>query len=130
MKRSTALIVDDVLSVRTALKRLFVTEGYDVLTAADGAVALRLLESFRVDVILLDIIMPVMDGQTFRDRQLADPRIADIPVVLISESPNASELAKSMGVEHAPKSDPDALVRRVARACQARVHGRCEWRDP
>lgn len=48
MKRSTALIVDDGLSVRTALKRLFVREGYDVLTAADGATALRLLESFRV----------------------------------------------------------------------------------
>lgn len=123
MKRSTALIVDDGLSVRTALKRLFVGEGYDVLTAADGAIALRLLGSFRVDVILLDIIMPVMNGQTFRDRQLADPRIADIPVVLISEVPNVRELAKSMGVEHASKSDPDALVRRVARACLTR-HGR------
>ena len=51
MKRSTALIVDDGLSVRTALKKLLVREGYDVLTAADGAIALRLLESFRVDVI-------------------------------------------------------------------------------
>ena len=117
MKRSTALIVDDNLSVRTAIKRLFVREGYDVLTAADGAIALRLLESFRVDVILLDIVMPVMNGQAFRDRQLADPRIADIPVVLISEVPNVRELAKSMGVEHASKSDPDALVRCVARAC-------------
>ena len=121
MKRSTALIVDDGLSVRTALKRLFVTEGYDVLTAADGAIALRLLESFRVDVILLDIVMPVMSGQAFRDRQVADPRIADIPVILISEVPNARELAKSMGVEHASKSDPEALVRRVARACDARA---------
>lgn len=120
MKRSTALIVSDGQSVRTALKRLFVTEGYDVLTAADGDIALRLLESFLVDVILLDIIMPVMKGQAFRDRQLADPRIADIPVLLISEGPNVTELAKSMGVEHAPKSHPDALVRRIARACDAR----------
>ena len=124
MKRSTALIVDDGQDVRTALKRLFVTEGYDVLTAPDGAVALRLLESFRVDVILLDIVMPGMNGEVFREKQLSDPRIADIPVVLISAIPNATELAKSMGVEHAPKSDPDALVRRDARACQGRLNER------
>ena len=72
----------------------------------------------------LDIVMPVMNGQTFRDRQVADPRIADIPVVLISEVPNVRELAKSMGVEHASKSDPDALVRRVAWACDTRAR-RC-----
>ena len=61
-----------------------------------------------------------MNGQTFRDRQVADPRIADIPVVLISEVPNVRELAESMGVEHASKSDPEALIRRVAQACDAR----------
>ena len=122
-RRSTVLIVDDDQTARTALKRLLGAHGYDVLTAANGAIGLRLLASFRVDVILLDIVMPVMGGQLFRDTQLADPRIAEIPVVLISEIPNASVLAGSMGVDYVPKGEPDVLVQRVAKACQARVRG-------
>ena len=127
-RRSTVLIVDDDQTARTALKRLLGAHGYDVLTAANGAIGLRLLASFRVDVILLDIVMPVMSGQLFRDTQLADPRIAEIPVVLISELPNASVLAGSMGVDHAPKGEPNILVQRIAKACEARVRapGSCD----
>ena len=118
------LVIDDDRSVRTALKRLLSTHGYEVLTATDGAVGLQLLASFHVDVILLDERMPVMNGKIFRERQLSDPLIADIPVVLISDVPNLNDFTGSMRLEHARKSDSDYLVETVARVCSARAHGR------
>ena len=115
----TVLIVDDHEGVRTALTRLLETYGYAVLTAANGADALTVLADCRVDVILLDLCMPVMDGIMFRERQLADPLVASIPVVVISDVVGASEFTGSMGLEHAPKSNSERLVDTVARVCLA-----------
>ena len=97
---------------------------YEVLTAASGADALTLLARCRVDVILLDLCMPVMDGIVFRERQLADPLVAAIPVVVISDVPGASEFSSSTGAEHAPKSNSDRLVDTVGRVCLARERQR------
>ena len=91
----TALIVDDHEGVRTALKRLLETHDYEVLTAANGADALAVLAGCRVDVILLDLCMPVMDGILFRERQLADSLVARIPVVVISDVVGASDFTSS-----------------------------------
>lgn len=122
MKRQTVLIIDDDQSVRAALKRLLESYGYDVLSATNGLVALRLLTSFRVDVILLDERMPVMNGKVFRERQLANPRFARIPVLLISDAPNLRDFEPDKGVvEHAPKNDPDTIVAAIARVCLART---------
>ena len=115
--RHTALIIDDHEGVRTALKRLFETHDYEVLTAANGADALTVLAACRVDVILLDLCMPVMDGIMFRERQLADSLVARIPVVVISDVLGASDFTSSMGLEHAPKSNSERLVDTVARVC-------------
>ncbi len=79
------LIVEDDLDVREMLVCLFETSGIQTRVARDGAMAL--LEARRLprpDVILLDLMMPVMDGWEFRRRQLADRAIATIPVVLVS----------------------------------------------
>lgn len=115
----TALIVDDHEGVRTALKRLLETHDYEVLTAANGADALTVLADCRVDVILLDLCMPVMDGIMFRERQLADSLVSRIPVVVISDVVGASDVTSSMGLEHAPKSNSERLVETVARVCLA-----------
>jgi len=122
--RHTALIIDDHEGVRTALKRLFETHDYEVLTAANGADALTVLAACRVDVILLDLCMPVMDGIMFRERQLADSLIARIPVVVISDVVGASDFTSSMGLEHASKGDSERLVDTVARVCLAGAHER------
>jgi CheY-like chemotaxis protein len=81
----TVLVIDDDLSVRTALKELFETEGYAVVLAANGRAALNHLRGgLRPSVILLDLMMPVMDGWDFRSEQLAAPELKDIPVFILT----------------------------------------------
>jgi CheY-like chemotaxis protein len=80
--QQTVLVVDDDPDLLDVLREVIEEERYRVLTARDGAEALGLLESGDTPcLILLDMKMPGMDGQEFRRRQLADPRIAKIPVV-------------------------------------------------
>src|SRR5512138_2541112 len=86
-RRPTVLVVDDDESVRESLALALELEGYMVLRAAHGIDALLVLRTgIRPDVILLDLEMPVMPGWEFRERQLADPALADIPVVIVSSS--------------------------------------------
>jgi CheY-like chemotaxis protein len=59
-------------------------EGYDVRAAADGRAALALLATWQPHVIVLDLMMPVLDGWGFRARQLATPGAADVPVIVLS----------------------------------------------
>ncbi len=79
------LVVDDDDDLRETLAELLEDCGHTVATAADGEAALaRLREDPSVEVILLDWMMPRIDGLEFRRRQRADPRLAAIPVVLMS----------------------------------------------
>ncbi|HEY5449378.1 MAG TPA: response regulator [Polyangia bacterium] len=80
------LIVDDDADTRVALAGLLEDAGYDVLCAANGREALVRLSVSGVhcDLILLDLLMPVMNGWDFRQRQRATPEIANIPVLLMS----------------------------------------------
>jgi CheY-like chemotaxis protein len=83
----TVLVVDDDSAVRTALKELFETEGYDVAVAANGRAALNQLRlGVRPCVVLLDLMMPVMDGWQFRTEQLRDAALREIPVVVMTAS--------------------------------------------
>jgi CheY-like chemotaxis protein len=79
------LVVDDDASFRSALREQLETEGYSVVEAANGLAALgRLRGGLRPTVIVFDLMMPVMDGWDFRDGQLNDPELRDIPVVLVT----------------------------------------------
>lgn len=81
----TVLVVDDDSGVRDLLTRSLSFEGFDVMEAANGQDALTQLRTGRrPGVIVLDLRMPVMDGWAFRVAQRADPRIARIPVVILS----------------------------------------------
>lgn len=81
----TVLVVDDDSGVRELLTRSLSFEGFDVMEAANGQDALAQLRTGRrPGVIVLDLRMPVMDGWAFRVAQRADPRIARIPVVILS----------------------------------------------
>jgi CheY-like chemotaxis protein len=79
-----ALVVDDEPSIRGFLALALEDAGYAVETASDGVVALHVLDQWRPDVILLDLMMPHMDGWSFRSEQLARPELASIPVVVLS----------------------------------------------
>jgi two-component system response regulator MprA len=70
---------------------LLESEGFSVIPVADGADALAYLkDGGRARVVLLDLMMPRMDGWTFRRQQRADPAIADIPIIVVSACLGAS----------------------------------------
>ncbi|HEX5110687.1 MAG TPA: response regulator [Vicinamibacterales bacterium] len=82
------LIVDDDAGVRSVMTRQLVQAGFDVAaaqSAAEGLAVLRKDGSFRI--ILLDMLMPKMDGWGFREAQLADPRIASVPAIILTGAP-------------------------------------------
>jgi CheY-like chemotaxis protein len=79
------LVVDDDDGIRCALAQALEEEGYQVATAINGADALEHLRAgARPCIILLDIMMPVLDGRAFLELKLADPAIAEVPVVVIT----------------------------------------------
>ena len=79
------LIVEDDADLRDMMAQLLNLEGFNAATAANGREALEYLqESDRPDVILLDLMMPVMDGWEFRRRQQADPSVSGVPVIVLS----------------------------------------------
>jgi signal transduction histidine kinase len=78
------LIVDDDAATRETLSDALADHGYQVATSGDGRAALDELRSHRADLIILDLMMPVMNGWQFRNAQRADPDLRDIPVIAIS----------------------------------------------
>jgi len=82
---SGILVVDDDPDIRDSLKEVLEDEGYTVNSVANGREALDYLRrSPRPCVILLDLMMPVMDGWQFRQEQIRDATLADIPVIVVS----------------------------------------------
>jgi CheY-like chemotaxis protein len=81
---SKLLIVDDEVAILEALTDILAVEGYEVATAANGAEGLKRASDERPDLILLDLMMPVMDGQEMLRRLKEDPTLRGIPVVVMS----------------------------------------------
>jgi CheY-like chemotaxis protein len=81
------MIVDDDVDIRRSIADALELEGYEVLQAADGREALqKLRQNTRPAAIVLDLMMPGMNGWQFRDAQRNDPELADIPVIVASAS--------------------------------------------
>jgi CheY-like chemotaxis protein len=92
------LVVEDDEEIREALKEILSSEGYRVHTATNGQEGLDHLRSnsAKPGIIILDLMMPIMDGWHFRNHQLQDPDFAKIPVIVITADGNASQKAKAM----------------------------------
>lgn len=81
----TVLLVDDDFAILDGVSEFLEGEGFSVVSASNGVEALTHLRSgLRIDAIVLDVMMPTLDGWDFRAEQLADPGLRDIPVVVIS----------------------------------------------
>jgi len=78
------LIVDDNVETVDIVSYILTKAGYDVLTAENGEMGLRVTQENLPDVILLDLMMPVMDGYTMNERLKGDPRTKSIPVIIIT----------------------------------------------
>lgn len=113
----TVLVVDDDRDIRETIRLILDSNGYRTLGASNGKEGLLLLgRNAAIGLILLDMMMPVMDGRRFRDAQLGEPSLAVIPVVLITGDGNALDKAAALGVAgHLTKPlDIDDLLKVVA----------------
>lgn len=112
------LVVDDDPAIQGAIALLLEREGFSVTCASNGAEALRALGVGEApSLILLDLMMPVMNGQELRRELLLDPRLVGIPVVVLSATPG-DELRADLPPPHAvmPKPfDIDELLAVVER---------------
>lgn len=80
------------------LATILTLNGYRTISAANGSDALTDALRHQPCVILLDLHMPVMDGEAFRRAQLADPALKDIPVVLVTAHNSGAAKAQQLGV--------------------------------
>ena len=80
----TVLVVDDDDDIRDSLREVLEKRRHHVVVAHNGVDALTCLRCVQVDVIILDLAMPKMDGWRFLDHRQADPRLASIPVIVVT----------------------------------------------
>ena len=124
----TILIVDDDAGIRQLLTVFLEHNGYNALNATNGVEALsQLQQNFPLpQLILLDLMMPVMDGAAFRQAQQRDPQLAAIPVVVLSADETLAEQAPTLRADaYIPKPiDFEALLPLVEQHCrQSRQRG-------
>jgi len=119
MPQGSILVVEDDPDVRDALTTILETEGYHVVKACDGQEALGQLRASTPSLILLDLYMPVMNGWAFRAEQLRDPKLASIPVVVVSADSMVAKRAADLGAAGyvGKPIDFDRLLSLVATHC-------------
>ncbi len=116
------LIVEDDPDIRETIEQVLADHDVPATTAENGAIALQRLQTADEPppcVILLDMMMPVMDGREFRTRQQADPALRGIPVVVLSAHVTGDRAAEEMGVDGYLKKpcDLETLLATIGRFC-------------
>lgn len=99
-EHSCILVVDDEADLRQCIVELLEEEGFSVSQADNGKAALEYLNKAKAKpcLILLDYMMPVMDGQKFCEEQNKNPAINSIPVVLVTAATIQDEILKTMNI--------------------------------
>jgi two-component system, chemotaxis family, chemotaxis protein CheY len=116
------LVVDDDPAIREVVADILEMSDYRVKTATNGAEALEHMQVEVPDAVLLDLMMPIMDGWEFLRRCRADAQCARVPVVVMSAARDAS-LAKELGAQAylSKPFDLDAVLNLVQRVVAART---------
>lgn len=119
----SVLIVEDSMDLQTLLAKVLRDDGYLVRCANGGREALRILNSVNdlPKVIMLDLMMADMDGYQFRAAQVKDPRLADIPVIVMTADGNISNKTATLGAQaylKKPFSCIEDILQTVNRFCQ------------
>lgn len=110
----TILVVDDNRSNRELIERRLHRDGFEVVTAEHGEAALAVVRAQPVDVVLLDIMMPVMDGYQTLEQLKADPDLRHLPVIMLTslDEPQSITRCIERGAEdHLPKPFDSVLLR-------------------
>ena len=97
-RRVFAMVVDDSITVRRVTQRLLERNGMRVLTARDGMDAVTLLQDHVPDIILLDIEMPRMDGYEVAAHVRNDPRLKDVPIIMITSRSGEKHRARAIEI--------------------------------
>jgi len=102
MNRHKLLVVDDDIDIRETMIEVLEENGCEVVGAANGLQALGYLKHTdrQPCLILLDLMMPVMDGEAFREAQLNDPALSNIPVVVVSAYRDVQERAEKLQMKN------------------------------
>lgn len=104
------LVVEDDADLGKTVAQCLSDEGYEIEIAADGHSALEALQRSPCDLVLLDLMMPKMNGWEFRARQLADPSLASIPVVVMTATSDlVSAAIEAAGLLKKPVALEDVL---------------------
>ena len=117
-RRKTVLVVEDDPDSREVFSELLRGQGYQVVSVPSGRAAIAYLrDQERPSVILLDMLMPEMDGWQFRRAQQGDPRISGIPVVVVSALKAVENSAKRFGAAAflGKPVSPDDLIGTISR---------------
>jgi CheY-like chemotaxis protein len=127
-----ALVIEDDEDTRDVLTMLLTVLGFEVKEARNGKEALETLGAWRPDLIVLDLMMPVMNGWAFRAEQRRIPELRDIPVVVLSARSGPFRPEDSLDVaELLPKPfELDTFLAAVARHCPAVAATAPSWLTP
>ena len=107
--RTTVLLVDDDADFRSVISDVLNAEGCQVACAENGARALEILGVLTPDLILVDLVMPVMNGWELLHQLEADPRLAAVPATVLSSMSVQRGIAHAQGVLHKPIDLPNLL---------------------
>ncbi|MCR4311085.1 MAG: response regulator, partial [Candidatus Taylorbacteria bacterium] len=115
---SKILIIEDDVFLGDVLLQKLKGQGYEVQLARDGAKGLTDMTDFKPDLVLLDIILPTMNGYEILEQKMKTPEIADIPVIVISNSGQPVEISRvlSLGVKDylvKAQFDPEEVLVKV-----------------
>src|SRR5207302_4549331 len=113
-KARSILVVDDDPAIREIVSTTLKLEGYETMTAADGVMALELLTRTRFHVLILDAVMPRMDGLTVLRTIRSDPALAEMPVLMLSALSEVHHLES--GVDAGPTAP--CISRSASEACR------------
>jgi len=114
------LIVEDEPNMVAGLRDNFEFEGYEVLSAYDGSEGLEKALATSPDLVLLDVMMPKMDGKQFREQQRLDAALCEIPVIVCSSHDEIARIARSLEADDylTKPFDASQLVDAVARCAR------------
>jgi CheY-like chemotaxis protein len=116
----SVMVVEDDPDLREMMAHLLAFEGFEAQVASNGHEALQLLKNnLTPGVIVLDLMMPVMDGWTFRERQRRDASLANIPVIVVTAAPHAATHTLDVEEILSKPVDFDRLVNCIRTHCQA-----------
>ena len=118
----TILLVEDDPDTRRYMVSWLEAEGYRVRAASNGREALDVLLDEVPCVMVVDLMMPVMDGAEFRRRQQQMPGVSSVPFIMVSGTHDAARIARDLGIEDvvAKPFDADHLLDIVASHCHHR----------